>query len=534
MARHLVIGSGASGVHYALTVLERGEDVTLLDVGYERPAAPLPDATYGQLKEQLEDPLTAILGERSEFVVYPSPVSKPYGFPPSKGYVFRKPAAWSLTSRGFDPLVSFARGGLAEAWTGGSYELDERDLAAFPFSLRDFQPHYATVARRIGIAAERDDLERFSPMTAEYDAPLPLDAHSGQLLTTYTRKRQKVNALGVYLGRSRVAVLTHPRGERGACTQLGRCLMGCPRESLYAPSYTLRELHRFPTFTYVPGVFVERILLDDNGSATGALARELAGGAETKFAGDRVVLAAGALATSRIYLSTLQHETGAAPELPGLMDNRHVMMPFVTPSRVGGDVEIASYQFHHLALGMRGASPGDDVHGQITALKGAQVHPIVSTLPFDFRTSLAVFARVRAALGIANFWLADTRRAANIAHLHVTNDGRHQLILSYGDDESDLGRTHEAIAAIRKSLRIIGAVAPKSQTSVLPRGSSVHYAGTLPMTNEDRPHTCRTDASVRGFEGLFVADGAAFSSLPAKNITFTLMANAVRIAHASR
>ena len=39
--------------------------------------------------------------------------------------------------------------------------------------------------------------------------------------------------------------------------------------------------------------------------------------------------------------------------------------------------------------------------------------------------------------------------------------------------------------------------------------------------------------SLLGFERLFVADGAAFSSLPAKNITFTLMANAVRNAHAS-
>ena len=426
MARHLVIGSGASGVHYALTVLERGEEVTLLDVGYERPIAPLPDATSTQLKEQLEDPLSDILGERSEYVVYPGPVSKPYGFPPSKGYVFRQPAAWSLTSRGFDPLVSFARGGLAEAWTGGSYELDERDLAAFPFSLGDLQPHYATVARRIGIAAERDDLERFSPMTAGYDAPLPLDAHSAELLGAYARKRQRVNALGVYLGRSRVAVLTKSLGERGACTQLGRCLMGCPRQSLYAPSYTLRELHRFPGFTYVPGVFVERILLDGNGKATGVVARELVAGADKSFTGDRVVLAAGALASSRIYLSTLQHETGAAPELPGLMDNRHVMMPFVTPSRVGNDVEIASYQFHHLALGMRGTSSGDDVHGQITALKGAQVHPIVSSLPFDFRTSLSVFGRVRAALGIANFWLADTRRDANVAHLRVTDDARHQ------------------------------------------------------------------------------------------------------------
>lgn len=534
MARHLVVGSGASGVHYALTVLERGEEVTLLDVGYERPAAPLPEATYPELKERLEDPVTHILGRHGEFVVYPGLVSKPYGFPPSKGYVFQQPTAWSLTSRGFYPLVSFARGGLAEAWTGGSYELDERDLAGFPFSLGDLQPHYATVARRIGISAERDDLERFSPLTAGYDAPLPLDAHSAHLLQAYARRKQRINALGVYLGRSRVAVLTRRLGERAECTQLGRCLMGCPRESLYAPSYTLRELQRFPGFMYVPGVFVERVVVDGNGVATGAVTRELTGAGEKHFTGDRVVLAAGALATTRIYLGTLQHENGAAPELPGLMDNRHVMMPFVTPSQVGRDVEIASYQFHHLALGMRGATPGSDVHGQITALKGAQVHPIVSTLPFDFRSALAVLARVRAALGIANFWLADTRRPSNVAHLRVMEDGHHQLVLSYGDDASDLDRTHQAITAIRKSLRILGAIAPKSQTTVLPRGSSVHYAGTLPMTREELLHTCRADGSVRGFERLFVVDGAAFSSLPAKNITFTLMANAVRIAHASR
>ena len=167
---------------------------------------------------------------------------------PNKAYVFRQPKAWALRQQGFDPLVSFARGGLAEAWTGGSYELDERDLSEFPFSLGDLQPHYATVARRIGITGERDDLQRFSPMSAAYDPPLPLDTHSAHLLDAYQRKRQGINALGVYMGRSRVAVLTQDRGERHACTQLGRCLMGCPRESLYAPSYTLRELPAIPRF----------------------------------------------------------------------------------------------------------------------------------------------------------------------------------------------------------------------------------------------------------------------------------------------
>jgi choline dehydrogenase-like flavoprotein len=534
MAHHLVVGSGASGVHYAITVLQRGEEVTLLDVGYERPTAPHPDATYTELKERDDDPLTHFLGERAEHVVYPGPLSKPYGFPPAKAYVFRHPAAWSLRRHGFDPLVSFARGGLAEAWTGGSYELDERDLAAFPFALGELQPHYATVAGRIGVTGERDDLERFSPMTAGYDTPLPLDTHSARLLQAYHKRRDRVNALGVYFGRSRVALLTRDLGERRACTLLGRCLMGCPRESLYAPSYTLRELQRYPGFRYVPGVFVERVVLDDNGIALGAIARPVRGAEELRFAGDRVVLAAGTLATTRIVLATLLHEHGTAPELAGLMDNRHVTMPFVTPALVGGDVDLASYQFHHVALGIRGATAAGDVHGQMTALKGAQVHPIISTLPFDFRTSLGVFRRVRAALGVVNFWLADTRRSANVVRLAGERGKPAQLVLDYGDDDADRERTRQAITAVRKALAVMGSIAPKSQTLVLPRGSSVHYAGTLPMTAEDLPHTCRADGSLRGFERLVIADGAAFPSLPAKNLTFTLMANAVRIAHAAK
>jgi choline dehydrogenase-like flavoprotein len=481
------------------------------------------------LKERLDDPLAYFLGERSEYVVYPAPNAKPYGFPPGKAYVFRHPEAWGLRPHGFDPLVSFARGGLAEAWTGGSYELRDADLAEFPFAAADLQPHYATVARRIGITGERDDLERFSPFTAGYDTPLPIDVHSARLLDAYARRRRDVNTLGVYLGRSRVAVLSRDRGERGACTRLGRCLVGCPREALYAPSYTLRELLRSPRFTYVPRVFVERVQLDGNGRALGVLGRHIESREEIAIPGDRIVLAAGALATTRLYLATLHFATGKAPELPGLMDNRHVSMPFVSPAMVGRDVDLHDYQFHHVALGIRRAGAAD-VHGQITALKGAQVHPIVATLPFDLRTSLGVFRRVRAALGVVNFWLADTRRSGNVAALETTDGGRLRLRLHYGGDDADRDATAQAIDTVRRALRMLGARAPAAQTSILPRGSSVHYAGTIPMTASEGEHTCRADGSVRGMENLVIADGASFPSLPAKNLTFSLMANAVRVA----
>ncbi len=61
-------------------------------------------------------------------------------------------------------------------------------------------------------------------------------------------------------------------------------------------------------------------------------------------------------------------------------------------------------------------------------------------------------------------------------------------------------------------------------------GSSLHYAGLLPMA--DNPTKFQTDRHGRlfGAQNVFVADAACFSALPAKNLTFTIMANAARIA----
>lgn len=530
MARYLVVGSGATGVHVAQTLLERGQMVELVDVGFERPPAPHPDADFSQLKELMDDPERYFLGNEGSAVVYPAPDAKPYGFPPSKGYVFRRPREVSIVERGFSPMVSYARGGLAEAWTGGSYELRDEELADFPFDGAALRPHYATVARRIGVTGVDDDLRRFSPFTASYLDPLPMDAHSAWLYARYERRRAALNSAGFHLGRSRVAVLSRDMGARRACGELGRCLWGCPRGSLYTPSLTLTDLLAHPGFTYRPGLFVRRVLTAAGPRAIGVVAVPVAGGAEIELRAERVILAAGALATTQLYLQTLAALGHRDVALAGLMDNRHVMVPFVNLRRLGQDVQLASYQFHMLALAIDTGDWRTDVHGQVSALKAAAVHPIVHSLPFDLRTSLRVFRRMRAALGVANIWLSDTRRSENVARLEIGEGGLARLVLEYGDDSRDLPATHDAIARTRAALGALGCVSPGAMVKILPRGSSVHYAGTIPMGDAEDEHTTRADGSVRGFDGLYVADGAGFPWLPAKNVTFTLMANATRIA----
>jgi len=529
MARYLVVGSGATGVHFAWTMLDRGETVALVDVGFSRPATDHPDADYSALKEE-PDASRYFLGESGEAVVYPAPAAKPYGFPPSKTYVFRRPAGARIEERNFAPVMSYARGGLAEAWTGGSYELRDEELEDFPFAARELRPHYRTVAERIGVTGADDDLRAFSPLTAPYLDPLPPDAHSAWLLDRYARRRDELKGRGFVLGRSRVAVLSRDLGARQRCTNLGRCFWGCPRGALYTPGLTLADLQAHPNFTYHPGFLVRRVLLGSGSRVAGVAAEPVGGGTEVEFRSERVVLAAGALATSQIYLQTLAGQGRGEVALPGLMDNRQVMVPFISLGRVGAAVELASYQYHMLAMALDTGHWRSDVHGQLSTLKSAAVHPIIHALPFDLRTSLAVFRRMRAGLGVVNLWLPDSRRPGNVARLGRDADGAPRLILEYADGGHDLAPMTAAIAATRRALGRLGCIAPGGMVQQLPRGSSVHYAGTLPMGTAEVEHTTRADGSVRGFEGLHVVDGAGFPWLPAKNLTFTLMANATRIA----
>jgi choline dehydrogenase-like flavoprotein len=530
VASYLVVGSGATGVHFARTALDLGHTVELIDVGYERPHALFPEATYSQLKERLDDPEEYLLGERGEAVVYPSRTAKPYGFPPSKGYVFRRPRELHIEERAFQPFLSFARGGLAEAWTGGSYEMADEEFIDFPFGAAAMRPHYATVASRIGITAADDDLRRFSPLTAPYLSALEMDDHSAAIQARYESNRSSLHARGFHMGRSRVAVLSRDHGARGRCTNLGRCFWGCPRGAFYTPGLTLEELFVDRRFTYRPGLLVRRLVLDANGHVKGVIAAPASGGTEVEIRGDRTILAAGALASSHIYLQTLRAQGRKDLRLPGLMDNRQAMVPFVTLSRLGAPVQLASYQYHMLAMGIAGADWRSSVHGQISALKTAAVHPIASTLPFDLATSMRVFRRMRGALGVANIWLADTRREENVVRLENGATGETRLVLDYSDDASDLPATHRAVAITQRSLRTLGCIAPKAMTRILARGSSVHYAGTLPMSLREDEHTTRADGASRAFPGLHIVDGAGFPWLPAKNLTFTLMANATRIA----
>jgi choline dehydrogenase-like flavoprotein len=504
----------------------------MLDVGRARPDAVRPQDTFEDLKHNLDDPAAHFLGESFEAVTYPGAAAEYYGFPPNKSYVFEGIDSYRVRSVGFAPLSSFAQGGLAEAWTGGVFPFNEGDLVDFPLSFADLVPYYDRIAERIGIAGVEDDLAPHLPGHRHLLPPLELDEHSRLLLERYESKRSWFRSkLHCTLGRSRIATLSRDREGRAACGYLGRCLLGCPTDSLYTPVLTLRRCLEFERFSYRSGLSVSHFLFDRSRGIHTVVAERVDGEGREEFPVERLVLGAGTLSSSKIFLESWARATGESLRLPGLMDNRQILMPFLNLRMLRRPHDPNTYQYHQLTIGMESEDPHDYVHGLVTTLKTASIHPIVQNVPLDLKTSLHVFRNAHAALGLVNINFPDHRRESSYVTIaKPSRDARSILHVDYGPPPRERTRLKRTMRRFRKALRGLGCVVPPRMSHVRPMGASVHYAGTLPMTEEETPLTTTPEGRSRDFENLYFVDGTTFPFLPAKNLTFTLMANAARIA----
>ena len=532
MNKLLIVGSGASAVHFTLSVLKKGYEVTMLDVGFERSEAVYPDASISDLKERMNDPVDYFLGENFESFIPPDYEAEYYGFPPNKNYVFHKPQQFTFSSSGFAPLFSFAQGGLAEVWTGGVYPLTDSELADFPFSFEELLPHYNEVADRIGINGTNDDMLMYFPRHDHLMEPLDLDRHSEILLSRYCKKRGLLNdRYGFYMGRSRVATLSCDKGERKACTYTGRCLWGCPTGAFYTPSLTLQECKKFSNFKYVPGVYVSHFVYNEQNNITSVVAESIHDLTSREFSADTLILAAGTASSSRIFMESLFRKTGEIIKLRGLMDNRQILVPYLNLKMIGNSCNTERYQYHQVAFGINTGKPAEHIHGQVTTLKSALIHPIVQSFPFDLKTSIFAFGKFHSALGVINLNYHDFRRDDNYLSLSVEDSrSRPTLAIKYKPVDGEDALLKDTMEKVSKAFLKLNCIVASRMAHIRPMGASVHYAGTLPMSEENISYTSSRYGRSHDFANLYFVDGTTFPFLPSKQLTFTMMANAVRVA----
>lgn len=531
--RIVVVGSGVSGCHAALTLLERGHAVDLWDVGRQDVEAGQPGATFHDLKSRLSDPVSHLLGERLQALVPPE-VPELLRYPPARRFLADSDdPLWSFVDGGMKAYASFATGGLANGWGANALAFDADDLAGWPVSASEMTAAYRTVFARVPVAGPSEDrLSPHLPGLHTSQPPLPLSNADRVLMDAYAPRAERLAARGVLLGRARMAVVTEP-GRSDACDRCDRCLWGCPRGAIYNPGRsTLQQCHSYPRFRLMSGRHV--IALRTTAGRVHALRfLDVSSDLVREEPCDAVFLAAGALQSGAIFLRTLLNDRpdlGAHSE--ALLDTAVVKLPYLSLRAVGTPADERSFQYNRLLLGLTGieAPWPRYLHGELLHLTGLMYHPLIERMPLDSRASSRVFFALKSALGVVSLFFPD--RAIDGNRQTVVDDGRRwpSVRLDYVESGDKLALVDHAVGRVRRALWSLGCVPRPASRS--PSGSGIHYAGTIPMGSG--PKRCGPDGRSNLWRNLWIADGAAFPTLPSKSITMSLAAHATRVANAAR
>ncbi len=518
----VVIGSGPGGVNAAARLVEAGRRVVMLDYGNEdRHYAPLvPHKPFADIRRTEPEQHRWFLGDGFEGIPFGGVRVGAQLTPPRMHILADAAERIPVEADGFAVSMSLARGGLGAGWSAGVFPFSDDELAAMSLGLADLQPHYDAVAERIGVAGDRDDLDPFFPASPSMMPPLELDTNGEVVLARYRRRRERLNAEGFFLGRPRVAASTREHRGRGPHAYLDLCYWADMDRSVYRPQWTLDELVAAPNFTYVGRRFVERF----EETATGVrvhTTRADTGESESHDA-RALVLAAGTIGSAWLVLRSLGRYDTPVP----MLCNSYAYVPTLNLGMLGRAPRDRRYSLGQLTAIVR--RPGRILQAQLFSYRSLLTFKLMKELPLGYRDSLRLLRILVPHFAILGIHHEDRPAPDKRCVLQRGKDGgRDRLEIVYRPTEEETRMHREDERAVLRFFRRLGCLPLRT---IRPgHGASLHYAGTFPITAEDRDLTCDRDGRLRGTRAVHLADGSIFPWIPPKGLTFNLMANADRV-----
>lgn len=526
MSDVIVVGSGASAVHAAWPLVEAGLRVLMLDAGEtdERYAPNIPALDFTSIRSKDEEQHRYFLGDDFEGIPF-GPVRVGAQLTPPRQHIYRHADEFlPVVAENFSAMRSLALGGLAAGWGAGAPPFSDADLLGWPISRADLQPHYEAVANRIGISGtNEDDLHPF------HDPPLPLlppsesDSNARTIFNRYRRRRVHLNAAGFRMGAPRLAAVTTTFRGRGPLAYNDMEFWADKDRAVYRPVYTLEELRQRPNFEYRSGFFVDRF--EDGTEGVGVFAREMKTREQVEWKARQLVLAAGCIGSSHVVLRSLGD---ASTRLP-LVANPYTYYPCIVWARLGRPVLDRRHSLTQLSIYYEPRSTGDAVlMAQIYSYRSLLTFKLLKETSLPHREAMRIMQLLQSYFVIVGIHHEDRPSTAKYLHLERADSvSSPTLRIAYTPSREELSRRERNERDLMRLFPALGCLPLKRINPG--EGASIHYAGCLPMTREDRPFTTTPEGLLRGTSSIYIADGAAFPHLPAKGLTFTLMANANRV-----
>jgi choline dehydrogenase-like flavoprotein len=145
-------------------------------------------------------------------------------------------------------------------------------------------------------------------------------------------------------------------------------------------------------------------------------------------------------------------------------------------------------------------------------------------LPFTAQGRLEALKYIVPSMGIFQVFYEGYKSAKNFIKLDETGNTQ----IKFEDYRRDKKLQKDLVKCLWKLGFLTHPLLIKSPEP----GSSIHYAGPLGMSSDpSEKYSTDENGKLRAGNNVYIIDSAAFPSLPSKNLTFTIMAHALRVAH---
>ena len=528
----VVVGSGHAGVSCAVSLVEAGMPVTLIDGGIQ-----LEPQTREVVARMASTPADRWSPE--DLAVVKSNVSAS-----SKGVQIKKVFGSDFPFRAVDQVLprtssdighltpTLATAGFSNVWGAAALPYSTNDLKGWPVTVQDLEPFYKSVCRFMPLTGSRDGLEELFAVHTESPTSLKPSKQAQSILTSLKRREVTLRSKGIIFGTPRLAVRgqVHERTEGGkagnsqGCSYCGLCLFGCPYDHIYSTNDTLRYLKTFPHFTHMPGVVV-----DSFSEGTGdvlVMGRSLVDNKPVTIAGTKLFLAAGVLSTTRILLKSMS----LYDEPIRLPTSEYFMLPVLSLRKTPS---VRSEALHTLSqIFVECIDPQISEHSS---------HMQLYTYSELFKLGLyetfgplkpllkAIEPEVLGRLNVIQGYL-HSQHSSHIDLSLTRKDGAEVLEMKGVANPLASKTIKRLVAKLTRSLLPSGLVPVRPMLNIGKPGEGRHVGGAFPMSASPSERECDVFGRPPGFRNVHVVDATVFPTVPAATITFTAMANAQRIA----
>lgn len=514
MIDFLIVGSGPAGTAAAHAL--RNTNCVVIDPGFRPDRKASLDKDLFELRRTQDDLFDELIGESFQALhnLHNPPMSLKLKAPGLR-YIVQGQELSPVEAGDFEATMSFAEGGLANAWGAGVYRFTKSDLSAFPIEVSDLTAWYDQVAALMGIAGADDDLAPWFGRQEKLLPPVRLSSYFAELFSAYERRREFMHAHGIHLGRSRLAVLTQPHNGRPAYSYRNLDFFQARDRAVYNPAFTLEDL------TTTGAVKYERdrlaVAWKEHESHIELKVKRLSTSSTEVLQARHLIVAAGALNSGRLALASAGDTSSRLP----VMDNPISVIPLVRLSRIGAVRDPYDSPIGQLNMIYAGKDADEPLQATLYGTAGPLRSDVALQFPLSLRANLDCARFLTPAIGLMMLFYPDAPVPEN--YLQLTDADQLRIVHS----QPPRGQVERQIV---KAFRKLGYLS-STRICQFPRmGAGLHYAGCLPMKADPGPYHTRPDGGLYGTRRVYVVDGAVFPRLPAKNLTFTIMANAMRIA----